>query len=102
RLDADDEPGPSPRPPPRVPHSCGVRSPGLRDGAIGGPNLGDWLDPRPLVGEHDELHDAAHGLRRPRIAIKIERGVLDRIVPPKTRPVPRDDDGVRVPGSTTR
>src|SRR5256885_5534984 len=74
RLDADDEPGPSPRPPPGVPHSCGVRSPGLRDGAIGGPNLGDWLDPRPLVGEHDELHDAAHGLRRPRIAIRSNVG----------------------------
>jgi len=77
RLDADDEPGPSPRASAGLPHSGGVRPRGLRDGTCGGPHVGYRLDPRPVVGEHDELHDAAHRLRGSRIAITIERGTLD-------------------------
>src|SRR5713101_6102549 len=73
RLHADDEPGPSPRPGPGLSHDRGVRTPGFCHGTCGRRDPGHRLDPRPFVGEHDELYDAARRACRRRLAVEIAR-----------------------------
>src|SRR2546427_1382776 len=82
-LDADDEPGPSPRASAGLPHSGGVRPRGLRDGTCGGPHVGYRLHPPPGVGGNEEVHHAPPPPPGPPLANTIPTGAPPFNVAPR-------------------